>query len=383
MSDFTDFFPAGGGNGIAGGGIPINGYFPMIVGATGTTGYDQGTGLYTHPDGTFWAITGKSIAYSVPDNTYPNATGATAFPANTQIRSFSPTLSDSPIGGGASLNSAPAGFGIKQDPNNRGLFNNIWAFANGTATVAAYGTDSIFEFVWNNSPTIAGNNWEFTGNTINVVAQVGNAAFTSRGCHDGTNIVACGATNTPTSNVSNLFLYTTAGTYTGTTTNVFADYPVLFGSGAAISGIDSDGTNIYAVFSAGATDVRMATYDKSLNTVRILNLTTTASIPTGTTIQEISVDLSGSAYLTGGSAGTTLYKINLTTGAAESFTQNPTALVSRIIYLPTEGSGGEKWILSNGSGIGTSNWSVATRTVGDATARTDTDSAQPLFVRIK
>lgn len=76
MSNFSQFFPSSGGNGIAGGGIPINGYAPMTVSATSNpVGYNATTGLYTHPDGTYWTKTGFTV--SDPAGAYPNATSIT------------------------------------------------------------------------------------------------------------------------------------------------------------------------------------------------------------------------------------------------------------------------------------------------------------------
>ena len=80
MSKFTDYFPSSGGSGV-GSGIPINSYAPFAVyGTSNPTGYDDATGLYTHPDGTFWVKTGRTI--SGVTSTYPNAktnSGATAY----------------------------------------------------------------------------------------------------------------------------------------------------------------------------------------------------------------------------------------------------------------------------------------------------------------
>ena len=77
MSNYSDFFGVGSSGG--GGGIPINSYAPYLVTATtgNPVGYDATTGLYTHPDGTFWLETGKTITTtttSTPDPTYPDAT---------------------------------------------------------------------------------------------------------------------------------------------------------------------------------------------------------------------------------------------------------------------------------------------------------------------
>ena len=76
MSNFSQFFPAGGGSGGSGGGI--NSYAPFLVTSTSgnPVGYDVTTGIYTNPvDDSVWIKTGKTLIDS--SNTYPNATGVT------------------------------------------------------------------------------------------------------------------------------------------------------------------------------------------------------------------------------------------------------------------------------------------------------------------
>jgi len=68
MNNFSTYFPIPS----SGGGIPINGYFPFTVSSTGTTGYNATTGLYTHPDGTFWLRSGFTKIDTAGD--YPEAT---------------------------------------------------------------------------------------------------------------------------------------------------------------------------------------------------------------------------------------------------------------------------------------------------------------------
>ena len=76
MSNFSQYFPIGSSGG--GGGIPINGYFPFTVSSTGDpTGYDSTTGLYTHPDGTFWLKSGFRI--NSLSTLYPSATGVIGY----------------------------------------------------------------------------------------------------------------------------------------------------------------------------------------------------------------------------------------------------------------------------------------------------------------
>jgi len=74
MSNFSTFFPAGGG----GEGAGINSYAPFKVAATGNPiGYNATTGLYTNPvDESVWLKTGNTLTETISsgDGSYPNAT---------------------------------------------------------------------------------------------------------------------------------------------------------------------------------------------------------------------------------------------------------------------------------------------------------------------
>jgi hypothetical protein len=72
MSNFSQFFPAGGGSGGSGGGI--NSYAPFLVTSTSgnPVGYDVTTGIYTNPvDSSVWLKTGTQAI--LPKDDYPNA----------------------------------------------------------------------------------------------------------------------------------------------------------------------------------------------------------------------------------------------------------------------------------------------------------------------
>ena len=73
MSNFSTFFPAGGG----GEGAGINSYAPFKVtqGTGNPVGYNATTGLYTNPvDDSVWLKTGALINDTTTPRTYPNAT---------------------------------------------------------------------------------------------------------------------------------------------------------------------------------------------------------------------------------------------------------------------------------------------------------------------
>jgi hypothetical protein len=66
MSNFSNYFNSGGG-------LSVNSYKDYLVAGTGNPpGYDASTGLYNHPDSTVWIETGNQI--SAPASTYPDAT---------------------------------------------------------------------------------------------------------------------------------------------------------------------------------------------------------------------------------------------------------------------------------------------------------------------
>tara|TARA_R110000787_G_scaffold126600_1_gene237927 strand:- start:199 stop:1176 length:978 start_codon:yes stop_codon:yes gene_type:complete len=71
MSNFSTFFPAGGG----GEGSGINSYAPFsVVSDNNPQGYIESTGVYTNPvDDSVWLKTGKFLSTSLA-STYPNAT---------------------------------------------------------------------------------------------------------------------------------------------------------------------------------------------------------------------------------------------------------------------------------------------------------------------
>ena len=56
-------------------GAPVNSYKSFLVNSTNNpTGYDATTGLYTHPNGDFWLKTGKTLSSATYASTYPDAT---------------------------------------------------------------------------------------------------------------------------------------------------------------------------------------------------------------------------------------------------------------------------------------------------------------------
>ena len=312
MSDFTDFFPVSGGSGV-GSGIPINGYFPFIVSSTGVpTGYDSTTGLYTHPDGTFWVKTGNTILGQPSD--YPNATG--------------PTLFTSPLNWSA----ASQGTDFRSTGWTGGT--NVWALD--FATNAAY-------------------------------------EYTSAGVYTGTSFSTNSETSDPTSLVSDgsfyylqgnntIFKYTTAGVYTGTSFNLSTLTGVT-----GFFDLTYDGTNLWA----------------QTTSTKIAYEITTAGVYTGNnfTASELTTSANGltwdGTHFWASSNSRIMYQYTsagVYTGLSlSSLNSSPSGLTSN--------QDGSFYVASRQGSNQIFEW-TNDAVFGDSTARTDTDSAQPLFVRI-
>jgi hypothetical protein len=312
MSDFTDFFPVSGGSGV-GSGIPINGYFPFIVSSTGDpTGYNSTTGLYTHPDGTFWLKSGFRI--NSLSTLYPSATGVIGY----------------------------------------GYDNFTFATTYETNGVAFDGTD--YFIVSDQTNTVR----QYTSagvfiTSFSVNSQASNPKYAT---FDGTNLWVTGNVRA--------YAYTTAGVYTGTSINLTAS-PLNW---ANLQGMAYDGTNLVFI---STNNNEIATFTTAGVYVSNSSITTPSSANgmtyDGTNFWVVrsslrTVDeMTPAGVLTGNS-----FNISI-----EIPSQTPMGIEynSTISQLVVGSSGGDA-VFAYKYG----------KVVGDPTARTDTDSAQPLFVRI-
>ena len=310
MSNFSTYFPIPSSGG--GGGIPINGYFPFIVSSTGIpTGYDSTTGLYTHPDGTFWVKTGNTVLGQPSD--YPNATG--------------PTLFTSPL----NFSAASQGMDFRSTGWTGGT--NVWALD--------FASDAAYE-------------------------------YTSAGVYTGTSFSTNNETGEPTSLVSDgsfyylqgsnkIFKYTTAGVYTGTSFDLstLIDYFGYFD-------LTYDGTNLWAQ------SINKTAYE-----------ITTSGVYTGNnfTASELTQAANGltwdGTHFWASSNARIMYQYTsagVYTGLSySSLNSSPSGLTST--------QDGSFYVASRQGANQIFEW-VNNAVFGDSTARTDTDSAQPLFVRI-
>jgi len=308
MSNFSQYFPIGSSGG--GGGTPINSYAPFsVAGTSNPTGYDATTGLYTHPDGTFWVKTGFTI--SGVSSTYPDAftnSGATAY----------------------------SGFSF---------------------SVAGEITSNA------NDVTFDGTNFYVISETMNRIYQ-----YDTAGVYTGFNF-SIGAQNSYgrgiANNATNIYMtaglgdrvweYDATGTYTGFNFNPDPD-------GYNTLGLSANSTHI---FNNGSTRVRRWTLAGVL--VNWFN------VPTGT--RDVASDDSNVYTLNTGTRVVTEYTF---TGTATGFTFS-TAAQSTTPYGISKY--GNKFHVVDRTSLTVYEYETAL-TVGDTIARTDTDSSQPLFIRI-
>ena len=338
MSNFSQYFPStssGGGSG----GTPINGYTPFLVTGTGNPlGYDATTGLYTHPDGTFWIETGNTISTTL--STYPDA--------NVYRSSTTP--------GGHLIDGTKSLIPLTSIEYNE-TSDVIWMSSTNPQGIG----QTISTYFYNNNATSTGyqtltNLWVAAG--VNGVAASG---ATSNGLL---------MTNPSSGNIT-LTEYTQAGATTGTTYNIATDatditydsvddtYWILDGATETVYHYNNNFTTQITSFSVAGTGA-------------VTNLSFIASNSDG-------------LWLTPANQNPSNYFVN--NENIYSFTK---VGVYGNFTIPITNIGGaitatDKY---NNIYIDRVNQSIftaydVTNAFGDGTARTDTDSTQPLFVRLK
>ena len=329
MSDFTDFFPVSGGSGV-GSGIPINGYFPFIVLSTDIpTGYDSTTGLYTHPDGTFWLRTGNTIISS----DYPNATGPKSWSDNAggttyTARSFDQTTYDLDtnqfygIDGQSLYVYDLAGAQV-------GATANLFTITGGLGQYASISTSPTEIYIWDRTRSIC---YVLNKATFALARQATYASIA------GSTNISGGGYDRVNGTVWHYFTATrfvetnTALAPTGTTV-AFTTWTSFF---TTINQNPTTGDWVGVNTFSGGTVIY---YFDSVFALKAVDANTNPSNPFPN-----SINATGSRPSTFWINGTIYYRSNNNTGLT-------------VPYL------------------------IAT-TVGDGSSRTDTDSAQPLFVRI-
>ena len=303
MSNFSQYFPASSGGGS--GGTPINGYTPFLVSATGNpTGYDSATGLYTHPDGTFWLKTGNTIADTT--SAYPSA-----------------TKTGNSIYSGTSYNNAIANWDITHDGTD------FWVVSLTTNQVYQY--DSSFSLL--SQFAIASNSTGITWNGTNLfVNDIGGSVRE----------------------------YTTAGVLANT-------FTLSGGVGSTYQAIAYDTSLSQFWLSSQGSGNKVELYDTSFNYVGTTFTTTVTPVGVTVDTQENGIWVLSQTSLT-----VTFY--------------SKTGVVGTNFSVAAQGGNPAGIMYVNGdiyqANRGNNSIFIYSQPVGDATARTDTDSAQPLFTRI-
>ena len=345
MSNYSDFFGVGSSGG--GGGIPINSYTPFLVSSTGVPpGYDATTGLYTHPDGSFWVRSG--LVLSGVATTYPNATSSpfiatgrtipgAAFSTNVQAQYVTSDLIYTKTAANFSMNYTEYSFATGAATGKTFVDTGAGAF-NGSLMGNVY--DSANDILWIGHWT-----WlQFNGTMTWSAFTFSTGAFLNR------------------------YLTTNMG-------------PGLNCANAAnITGVRGDASQV-AVLAGSAGTYQYRIYDFSGGNVAPVDTTGTNNVPAPPQNHAQTAGFGGNIYFS-------------------AFLESPT--VGRFLdidnYLDIEfstanGAGGLTGQLDTnirGYDIATNNYTKITGTtieeygsvVGDGTARTDTDTGQPLFIRI-
>ncbi len=312
---------ATGGGGATGTGLPVNSYKSFLVKSAGNpTGYDATTGLYTHPNGDYWLKTGNTL--SGVTSTYPDAITTRS---ETPFSTFTATGNTVPY------------FSSRPYFDGNGTF---WTFTNASsppyiATERSYYTGAA------------------TGNTLRTVSLTGGGI--PYGAYDPFNGEYYITHDGPTYAVERFDATTFAsiGTFTG-------PYTTMRGMGVR------DANSILFVSTSGTT---AAVYNNA--GVVQPSLTLGASIVNGT--NTFTVSYSESLIYMKNSA-TTISQLSAISGAVLGTITGTFPFTSQGIFASsTNGTLFEEY---------TEYGNPATET-GDGTFRRDTDSGQPLFIKIK
>ena len=337
MPNLSDFFPAQAATGT---GLPVNTHESFYaIGAGNPSGYDATTGLYTHPNGDVWLKTGNTFDDAAGN--YPDAATAAGINYNTAEGTTGTFTKPSGV--------ANESYFITQSD----LYWYIVAPGNGGAS---YGITSVAKTGF----AQVQQNWRMGSANKPAIAVNADDTLTATVDADNSTKIFIRDFTTYSGSSFGTTLYTVTIPANGN------NKAIVFGSGTTVwYGNEGNGT-IYQ-------------YDYTTNT-----LLQTLSMG-------ISVPGSGSAwsYLGGTYSYFTsnygnIYKINMTTGATTVFaTFNAVATSQRNAITPDLNNfTNALWATTSTS----NNWAIYNKTgpfVGDSTARTDTDSGQPLFVKIK
>ena len=354
MSNYSDFFGVGSSGG-GGGSVPINSYLPFYVsGTSNPTGYDAATGLYTHPDGNFYLQTG----FTLGADGYPNATSGGIDRTGLNVQSVD-----------ANFPGFPANFA-----NSRTTTKNstrFFSFQNlgGGSFMREY------DFVSGN-----------TGFTINTNAEItrGQSATYDIAYDTSNDVILASGRDNPGG-------YLNVAAYNASTGALLNEYRFDFGvfsTTQQISGL---------VYTDYTTPTATLIYVDRSSVYHLNVLDYSAGYGTDPTVS-LNVNVNATApfnsgqRLSSGKATGAIGFYDSTTGIITDYTVNnqtadgaTTDFSSVTSWSSSDSIVGINHNLSRGIQITpypSPYYQLGLGDVGDAVARTDTDSAQPLFIRI-
>ena len=371
MSNFSQFFPAGGGSGGSGGG-GINSYAPFKVEATGNpVGYDSTTGVYTNPvDDSIWVKTGDAVL--AQQSVYPNASSVHPTP----IQTYNQLNTDKSFGTGFYLLRGSTNW--TQMVGARRPFDDLYVLGAGTSP---YAGSNVFRYEYSATPVYAGYNWEYTGFNINSQTQTGVAvglAVTSTHIYVGSNVYTA----------QFVYQYTTAGTYTGVSLDIPSNVPGFVNSEGYMRGLEADSTHIYVLWdgtngsNAGLAYILKFTHAGTFVSVASITKDFPSSVLGDITfINSTDIMLS---YTT-----LAIQIINATTGVTQPVTtQTSLASISPANGVTLFSSAGADLSRIAGGGSGqtllTLTFDMVNKQFGDNVAKTSAmGDGQPLFIKLK
>lgn len=324
------------GGGATGTGLPVNSYAPFsVIANDNPTGYNSSTGLYEHPNGDVWLKTGNTLDAG---SDYPDAAitqvVATGFSYSNTSYSISYVTG---LEYDQSADEIVVGMEASVKRTSTSFVDTGFSFSTSSETgtrrvnVAWDGT-SYYVMPVMNGPTVYkyDSTGTYTGTSFSLTSQLGSNVARGLSWYGSTLYVA-------QSYRSNFYRYSSSGSYQGSYSYPASTSPFFQDSGDAAISVSSN-------FSIGAAN--------SNKTINVWNNSTS------TQYDQISTS-TDTPY------NTFIYGVTSNNRALDS------ANSTRI------------WMSGNNSTVYEYEATGGQELVGDSTARTDSDSGQPLFIKIK